>query len=357
MKDTELDRSDHQKVQAAMCGRYLLDGIIGHGGTATVYRARDLKHDRLVAVKVLNPQLVTAVGVERFRREIAITARLQHPHILPLLDSDSTGGVLYFVMPYVEGPTLHQRLRRGTLPLEDALRLGQEVANALSYAHRQDIVHLDIKPGNVLLSNGHAIVADFGIARAVCKSCTDDAIRPGVLIGTPEYMSPEQAAGYELLDGRSDVYSLACVLYEMLAGRPPFGGDSVETVIYQQLGAEPLPVSDVEPHVPEAVERVLSRSLIKDRQKRLASAADLAAALQQARDELSRVRATGGDGSRSVAGFAALSLSLLALLAALTLAVAAADQPGTDDASNVPATPATHFAPVDFRPQSSRARC
>src|SRR5262245_36692762 len=192
---------------------------------ATVFLAEDLRHHRRVAIKVLKPELTALLGPERFLREIEIAARLQHPHILGLLDSGEAQGLLYYVMPYVEGESLRERLNRELqLPLDDALRLAREAAEALDYAHREGVVHRDIKPENVLLDAGHAMVADFGIARAVWAAGETKLTTTGTVIGTPTYMSPEQVMGGRELDGRSDVYSLGCVLYEMLAGVPPFTG-------------------------------------------------------------------------------------------------------------------------------------
>ena len=211
------------RLTAALADRYAIQRELGSGGMATVYLAEDLKHERQVAVKVLNPELAAVLGAERFLREVKITARLDHPHILPLLDSGAAEGFLYYVMPYVEGESLRDRMdREGQLPLEDALQVTWEVADGLSYAHSHDVVHRDIKPENIMLSGGHARIADFGIARAITAAGGDSLTQTGMAIGTPVYMSPEQAAGEDRVDGRSDVYSLGCVLYEMLAGEPPF---------------------------------------------------------------------------------------------------------------------------------------
>src|SRR3989441_5884135 len=189
---------------------------------ATVYLSEDLKHHRRVAIKVLKPELAAALGPERFLREIELAARLTHPHILALHDSGQAGGSLYYVMPYIEGESLRDRLEReGPLPLEDALRITREVADALSYAHEHDVVHRDIKPENILFQAGHAVVSDFGIARAITAAAGGSLTATGIAIGTPAYMSPEQATGSSRLDGRSDIYGLGCVLYEMLAGGPP----------------------------------------------------------------------------------------------------------------------------------------
>src|SRR5947199_3060444 len=210
------------RVQAALAGRYTIERELGRGGMATVYLAQDRKHHRQVAIKVLKPELAAALGPERFLREIDTAARLTHPHILPLHDSGEAAGLLYYVMPYVEGETLRDRLEReGQLPLEEAVRITREVASALSYAHSHDVVHRDIKPENILLSGGEAVVADFGIARAITAAAAGTLTETGIAIGTPGYMSPGQATESERLDGRSDIYSLGCMLYEMVAGEPP----------------------------------------------------------------------------------------------------------------------------------------
>ena len=216
----------------ALCDRYVFDRELGRGGMAVVYLAEDLKHHRKVAIKVLKPELAAALGPERFLREIAITAQLTHPHILTLIDSGEAQGFLYYVLPFVEGESLRQRLQREKqLPLEDTLRIAHEVAGALSYAHGRGIVHRDIKPENILLEAGHAVVSDFGIARAVWAAGGEAVTETGLALGTPQYMSPEQAAGDRALDVRSDVYSLGCVVYEMLAGQPPFTGATAHAVI------------------------------------------------------------------------------------------------------------------------------
>src|SRR5256885_3930544 len=247
---------------------------------ATVYLAEDRKHHRLVAIKVLKPELAAALGPERFLREIDTAARLNHPHILPLHDSGQAGGFLYYVMPYIEGESLRDRLEReGQLPLEEALRIGGEVASALSYAHGHDVVHRDIKPENILLSGGEAVVADFGIARAITAAAAGTLTETGIAIGTPGYMSPEQATESERLDGRSDIYSLGCVLEEMLAGEPPYTGANARSVIAKQL-TDPVPsVRRLRDTIPPAIDGAVSKALAKAPADRFVTAAQFAEAL------------------------------------------------------------------------------
>src|SRR5207249_990527 len=269
-----------ERVRASLAGRYTIERELGRGGMATVYLARDLKHDRPVALKVLRPELAASVGAERFLREIQVTAHLTHPNILPLLDSGRADDFLYYVTPYVEGESLRSRLNREKqLPVDEALRLATEVAGALDYAHRHQIVQRDIKPENILLEDGQAVVADFGIARAIYAAEGERLTETGLAVGTAAYMSPEQAAGERDVDGRSDMYSLGCVLYEMLAGEPPFTGPTAQAVLAKRL-AEPVPhVRTLRDTVPEAVERALRRALARAPVDRFATAAQLASAL------------------------------------------------------------------------------
>jgi len=268
-------RDVSDRLTAALADRYRIERELGQGGMATVYLAEDLKHHRRVAIKVLRPELAQAIGPDRFLQEIETTAALHHPHILALYDSgrataasptaaSSSADFLYYVMPFVEGESLRDRLdREKQLPLDDALRIAREVADALSYAHSRGVIHRDIKPENILLASGHAMVADFGIARAVSAAGGERLTQTGVTVGTPTYMSPEQAAGERELDGRSDLYSLGCVLYEMLAGQPPFTGPTVESVVAQHLSAQPPDVTAIRPSVPSWVVAALQRSLAK----------------------------------------------------------------------------------------------
>ena len=253
-----------EKLRTALADRYRIERELGRGGMATVYLAEDLKHHRRVAIKVLDPEVASAIGPERFLREIETVAGLTHPHILPLHDSGVADGLLFYVMPFVEGESLRDRLsREKQLPVDDALRIAREVADALSYAHSHGVVHRDIKPENILLQSGHAVVADFGIARAVAVAGGAALTGTGIAVGTPAYMSPEQASGSRDLDGRSDLYSLGCVLYEMLAGVPPFAGSTAESLAHQHLNVSPRPVTELRPAVSAAVAAALQRALAK----------------------------------------------------------------------------------------------
>jgi TolB-like protein len=272
--------SDHERLTTALAGRYDVIGVLGAGGMATVYRAVDRKHSRTVAIKVLRSELSRAIGSERFLREIEILAQLQHPRILPLYDSGEAGGLLYYVMPLVEGESLRERLlRERQLPLDDALRIAREVASALAYAHARGIVHRDIKPDNVLLSGGEAVVADFGIARALDAAGGARLTQAGMTVGTPVYMSPEQVTTDGEVDARSDIYSLGCLLYEMLAGRPPFAGPSTERLLLQHIAAPVPPLSASDGAIPQWVDDAIQRALAKAPADRFATASDFAAAI------------------------------------------------------------------------------
>jgi serine/threonine-protein kinase len=282
--------ADATLLSAALEGRYRIDRELGAGGMATVYLAHDLRHDREVAIKVLKPDLAQSLGRDRFAREIRLAARLTHPHILPLYDSGEAGGFLYFVMPVMRGQTLRDRLRQErTLPVDEAVRIASEVAGALDYAHRHDVVHRDIKPENILLHEGHAVVADFGIGKALAAaSDPETASAPtsvftqvGVTVGTPAYMSPEQASG-ETVDGRSDLFALGCVLYEMLTGDVAFAGPSPSATIARRFVYSPPPVSDSRPDVPAAVASAVARLLARPAGERFPSGAHVVAALRAA---------------------------------------------------------------------------
>ena len=268
------------RLNAALEGRYQIEGELGEGGMATVYLADDLKHERKVALKVLKPELAAVVGAERFLAEIKTTANLQHPHILPLFDSGAADGLLYYIMPFVDGEPLRDKIKRETqLPVEEALEITVAVAGALDYAHRQGVVHRDIKPGNILLHDGQPLVADFGIALAVSVAGGDRLTETGLSLGTPSYMSPEQVTGEHELDGRSDLYSLACVMYEMLAGERPFNAPTAQAVVAQILAVEPRPLDERRRTVPARVAAAVDRALEKLPADRFATAGDFAEAL------------------------------------------------------------------------------
>jgi serine/threonine-protein kinase len=280
------------RLAAALADRYRLERELGAGGMATVYLAEDVRHRRKVAIKVLRPELAAALGAERFLREIETTASLRHPHILPLYDSGESAGFLFYVMPLVEGGSLRGRLEREQrLPLQDALRIGREVADALGYAHGRGVVHRDIKPENILLESGHAVVADFGIARALDAAGGQRMTGTGLAIGTPAYMSPEQATGERDLDGRSDLYSLGCVLFEMITGNPPFRGATAAAVIAKRFTEQPPELGGVAPSVPPAVASVVRRLMATDPAQRPANGAEASTALG---------RSITGDGTATV---------------------------------------------------------
>jgi serine/threonine-protein kinase len=272
--------SDLNRLGRALADRYRVERELGAGGMATVYLAHDLRHERDVAIKVLHPDLGAALGGERFLAEIKTTARLQHPHILPLLDSGAADGLLYYVMPYVRGETLRSRLEREKqLPVDDAVRLAREVAEALHTAHAVGVVHRDIKPENILLQDGHALVADFGIALAVQQAGGQRMTQTGLSLGTPQYMSPEQAMGERTVDARSDIYALGAVTYEMLAGEPPFSGPTVQAVVARLLSENPRSITAQRKAVSPGIESAVLRALEKLPADRFASAAEFAAAL------------------------------------------------------------------------------
>jgi len=270
-----------QRLQHALGDRYRIERELGRGGMATVFLAEDLRHHRRVAIKLLDPEVAAAIGPERFLREIETVAGLSHPHILPLHDSGQAGGLLFYVMPCVEGGSLRERLaREQQLPVDVALRLTREIAAALDHAHRQGIVHRDVKPENILLQDGQALVADFGVARAAAAGGAK-LTATGVSVGTPMYMSPEQAAG-GAVDARADQYGLGCVLYEMLAGEAPFTGPTAESIVFQHLNAAPPRVSAMRPAAPAGLDAVLAKALAKSPADRYATTAELVAALDTA---------------------------------------------------------------------------
>ena len=279
---TPVSDQDSLAVARSLLGdRYAIEREIGRGGMATVYLAEETKHGRQVAIKVLLPELAATIGADRFLREIGIAARLSHPHLVPLIDSGDAGGLLYYVSAYLAGGSLRDRLQReGKLPLRDALRIAEEVSTALDYAHRAGFVHRDVKPENILFADGHALLADFGVARVCCGDGETPVTAAGLAVGTPEYMSPEQASGDRDVDARSDVYALACVVYEMLTGAPPFRSDSQRQVMVRHVTETPVRVRAVQPEVPAPVDDAIARALAKDPSIRFGSACDFVAAMQ-----------------------------------------------------------------------------
>jgi serine/threonine-protein kinase len=302
------------QLRSALSGQYDVQRQIGQGGMATVFLARDLKHQREVAIKVLRSELSATIGADRFNREVEIAARLQHPHILPVYDSGSAGDALYYVMPFVEGESLKERLEQGTVSAAEALRIGREVASALDYAHRQGVVHRDIKPANILISQGHAVVADFGIARAAGASAPPGRglTQIGMTVGTPWYMSPEQAVADPAVDGRSDVYALGCVLYEMLEGRPPFDAESAHAVIAKTISA-PIPeMTRATGDLPRAVPAAIRRALAKNPDDRFQTAGELERALEYSTGSPALAR-----GRRTNSAFVYAAAGIAIVLAAL----------------------------------------
>ncbi len=252
------------RLRAGLEGRYTIERELGRGGMATVYLAIDVKHRRHVALKLMHPEIATVVGPERFLREIDIAAQLSNRYILPLLDSGQVDGLPFYVMPYVAGESLEDRLHRETqLPIDDALAIIRDIAAGLSYAHGQGLVHRDIKPGNILLDGDSAVLADFGIARAVDVVAGEELTDSGIVVGTTEYMSPEQGQGHGKVDSRSDIYSLACVLYEMIAGEPPFDGPTAQVIMARHQHEAPRSLTVTRSTVPASVECAIENALAK----------------------------------------------------------------------------------------------
>jgi serine/threonine-protein kinase len=274
------------RVRAALAEHYHVERVLGEGGMATVYLAEDPKHHRKVAVKVMRPEMAATLGAERFLREVEIAAQLSHPHILPVYDSGNAGGILYYVMPYVEGESLQDRLQRETeLPIEDAVRIAREVAEALAYAHARNIVHRDIKPANIMMSAGHALVADFGIARATGGGGAA-ITKTGMAVGTPQYMSPEQSNGSPNVDARADIFALGCVFYEMVAGEPPFTGPTPQAIVIRSMTEAPRPLTTTRDGLSAALDAVVGKALAKSPADRWQTAQQFADALGRAGDSL-----------------------------------------------------------------------
>ena len=314
------------RLNAALEGRYAIERELGEGGMATVYLAEDLKHERKVALKVLKPELAAVVGAERFLAEIKTTANLQHPHILPLFDSGEADSFLFYVMPYVDGETLRGHLdREKQLGVEDAVEIAKAVAGALDYAHRQGVVHRDIKPENILLQDGQPMVSDFGIALAVSAAGGSRLTETGLSLGTPHYMSPEQATADRAITGRSDTYSLACVTYEMLAGEPPHTGGTAQAVVMRIITDTPRPVKELRPSTPLHVDRAVQKALAKIPADRFEHATEFAAALAGSLvvtggevDESGQARTSGAPSRRPLPALGALA-SLVVLLSVATV--------------------------------------
>jgi len=264
-------------------GRYVMEYPLGSGGMATVYRANDRKHGRAVAIKLLSPELSVTLAAQRFLREIRITAKLQHPHIVTLIDSGDADGLLFFVMPLVEGESLRRRLQYGPpFGLPEAIDLTCQLASALDYAHAQGVVHRDVKPENVLLQSRHAFLMDFGVAVAVDSALEEGLTKSGASVGTPQYMSPEQARGQRVLDPRTDIYSLGCVLYEMLAGAPPFAGSRPRVVMARHIAERPPSLRVVRRDVSRRLERAVEQALAKSPDDRFQTVTSFAEALRTA---------------------------------------------------------------------------
>jgi serine/threonine-protein kinase len=268
------------KLPTALTDRYPIERELGRGGMATVYLANDPKHNRKVAVKVMHPAVAAALGAQRFLREIEIAANLTHPHIVPLHDSGDADGVLYYVMPYIEGESLRDRLRRERqLPISDAVKIAREIGDGLAHAHATGVVHRDIKPENILLVGGHAVITDFGIARAITEAGGERLTETGFSLGTPDYMSPEQAVGEQGIDARCDIYALGCVTYEMLTGDPPFTGSNSQAILARKLVEAPRSLRTVRDTIPDGVEQTVLRALASVPADRFATAGDFAEAL------------------------------------------------------------------------------
>ena len=308
------------QLNKTLASRYQIEHEIGAGGMAVVYLARDIKHDRRVALKLLSPEIAALVGVERFLAEIRVTAKLQHPNILPLFDSGEAKGLLFYVMPYVEGESLRTRLgREHQLPIDEAVRIAVAVAGALDYAHRHGVIHRDLKPENVLLESGHPVLADFGIALALVRAGGSRITQTGLSPGTPQYMSPEQATGARDIDGRSDVYSLAAVTYEMLIGEPPHTGASAQAIIARVITDKPRRLRLSRDRVPLHIDEAVDRALAKLPADRFATAQDFADALTGRRSVDTPIPFTPAFRARRLAAPALVALAAISLVAAFVV--------------------------------------
>ncbi|MGH7694271.1 MAG: protein kinase domain-containing protein [Gemmatimonadaceae bacterium] len=318
-----------EELSAALADRYRVERQLGAGGMASVYLAHDVKHDREVALKMLHPELADVLGAERFLKEIRISARLDHPHILTLIDSGVAAGTLYYVLPYVRGESLRARLdRERELPLEEALAITRQVASALEYAHKQGVVHRDIKPENILIHEGEAVVADFGIALALLEAGGERLTQPGLSLGTPQYMSPEQATGDRAVDARSDVYSLGAVLYEMLTGEAPHSGPTTQSVVAKMLTERPTAVRVLREGVPAEIDAAVLKALAKTPADRFATAQAFASALSPSRtgDTQAYESPRVGRRTRVLAAGGAIVIALVAVLAVTRRFVPGADK-------------------------------
>ena len=304
-----------QRLTAALAARYQIERELGRGGMATVYLAKDLEHDRQVAVKVMRPQIAAAMGAERFLREIEIAGSLDHPNILSLLDSGETSDLLYYVMPFIEGESLGERIERdGPLAVEAVLQIAREVASALTYASEQGVVHRDIKPDNIMLTaDGHAVVMDFGVGKAL-EAGGEKLTQTGMSVGTPAYMSPEQAMGERDIDGRTDVYSLAAVVYEMLIGEQPFTGPTAQVIIAKRFSGQIPSARSRRDVIPPAMDAAIQRALAIDRKDRFATAEELVIAMTS-EGGTAKASPAKRSGCSSTAVIMVLVLALVATLA------------------------------------------
>lgn len=310
-----------EQFRAVLADRYTLEKELGSGGMGIVYVAHDIRHDRKVALKVMRPEIAASVGSERFLREIRIEAGLNHPHVLAVYDSGEAAGLLYCVMPFVQGESLRQKLdREGQLPCDETMRICREIADALSFAHAHGIIHRDVKPENILLEAGHAFLADFGLAKALSAAGDEKLTRAGFAVGTPAYTSPEQAGGESSIDGRSDLYSLGCVLYEMLGGQPPFVGPTADSIVRQHLTLEASSVRVLRPAVPEAADKILKKALAKTPADRFQTADDFIRAIEAAASgEWASVRRSSREGWRGRRTILPLGVAIMAVLAVGTV--------------------------------------